>query len=215
MSVPLFFPLRLLHLLLLWSVILGSVGQAEEQPVTPGKLEPLLLLPEPRAMRTELSLVPRDSQQTVFSAARETTEVPGVVVYSNEEFRRLGLSLETFAARAKKAADRLLAGVKPDLVKGASGEILYAVYRGPRPIMASLLVAPTLPAVAESLLGGPAWAILPDRHSLYLFRAEPAAVAAFAQDLAERFKSDPHAASVEVFALQPGQEPRVVGSVGD
>ena len=88
----------------------------------------------------------------------------------------------------------------------------YAVYRGERPIMACLVIAPALPQVFEEMFGKEIWVACPDRHSLFVFPAKPEAMEDFVADLAERFESDAHAASPEVFSLKKGEAPRVVAS---
>ncbi len=199
------FPMTLRLLLLL---ILTSFSQGQDSP----KLETLLMLPEPRALRTEISVVLAEAQKTVFSPAREIAGVTGIEVYSKEDFQRYGLSPETFAERSKKTADRLLGELKADLIKDADGKVLYAVYRGDRPIMACLLMAPSLPKKFQDLFGPEIWVAMPDRHSLYIFPAKPEALEEFVPDLAARFEEDAHAASSEIFALKAGQPPRVVAS---
>jgi len=195
--------LRLLLLLILTSLIHG-----QDSP----RLETLLMLPEPRALRTELSVVLAEAQKTVFSPAREIAGIPGIEVYPKEDFQRYGLSPETFAERSKKTADRLLGELKADLVKDANGKVLYAVYRGDRPIMACLLLAPSLSQKFQDVFGSEIWVATPDRHSLYIFSAKPEALEEFVPDLAARFEEDVYAASAEVFALKAGQPPRVVAS---
>ncbi|MCA1964830.1 MAG: hypothetical protein LDL31_12875 [Prosthecobacter sp.] len=189
-----------------------SLAAASVWAVDDRVLESLLILPEPRALRTERSLVPTGAVATVFSPAREIAQAPGIEVYDQESFAKLGLSPESFLERAKRTADRLLVGLKPDLVKGADGRVAYAVYRGERPVMASLVVAPSLAELFEDLFGPEVWAALPDRHALYIFPARQESVAEFAADLAERFREDAHAASPELFLLKKGAEPRVVGA---
>jgi hypothetical protein len=195
--------LRLLLLSLLTSLIHG-----QDSP----RLETLLMLPEPRALRTELSVVLAEAQKTVFSPAREVDRIPGIEVYPKEDFQRYGLSPETFAERSKKTADRLLGELEADLIKDATGKVLYAVYRGDRPIMACLLMAPSLPQKFQDLFGSEIWVATPDRHSLYIFPAKPEALQEFVPDLAARFEEDAHAASSEIFALKAGQPPQVVAS---
>lgn len=198
-----------IHSLGLLGLLASSVYAADEPP---RKLETLLLLPEPRELRTSLSVEPRGAVKTVLSPAHETVELPGIATYSKDEFKRLGLSLETYLERAKNAADKLLASLKPDLIKDADGKLLYAVFRGDRAVMASLLIAPSLPALFEQTLGSELWVALPDQHSLFVFPAKPEVVSAFTSDLAERYRNDAHAASPEIFALKAGEEPKVVGS---
>ncbi|MEQ1749885.1 MAG: hypothetical protein ABL974_10710 [Prosthecobacter sp.] len=193
------------------SVLLLSLASAllAQEPV---RLESLLMLPEPRVLRTERSITPTGAEKTVLSPAREIADTPGIEVYAKEDFMRLGLSPETFAARARKTADNLLASLKPDLIKDAQGKVLYAVYRGDRPVMACLLIAPSLPQVFEEMFGKEIWVACPDRHSLFVFPARPEALEEFVADLAERFRSDVHAASPEVFSLKAGEAPRVVAA---
>lgn len=193
---------------LLTFLLLTSAACAQEKP----RLETLLMLPEPRALRTERSIVPESALATVLSPAREMADVPGIEVYSKEDFAKLGLSPETFAERAKKTADRLLVEIKPDVIKGADGKVAYAVYRGDRPVMASLLIAPSLPVIFEEMFGAEIWVAMPDRHSLFVFPARPEALEEFIADLAVRYKEDPHAASPEIFSLKKGSAPRVVAA---
>jgi hypothetical protein len=174
--------------------------------------ESLLMLPEPRVLRTERSITPEGAEKTVLSPAREIVETAGIEVYSKEDFMRLGLSPETYAKRAEKAADKLLFTLKPDLIKDAQGKVQYAVYRGDRPVMACLLIAPSLPQVFEEMFGKEIWVACPDRHSLFVFPAKPEAMEEFVADLAERFESDAHAASPEVFSIKTGQAPHVVAA---
>lgn len=193
---------------LLTFLLLTLIASAQEKP----SLETLLMLPEPRAMRTERSIIPESALATVLSPARELAEVPGIEPYTKEDFVRLGLSPATFAERAKKTADKLLAQLKPDIIKDKDGKVLYAVYRGDRPVMASLLIAPSLPVIFESMFGSELWVALPDRHSLFIFPAKAEALQDFTADLASRYESDAHAASPEIFLVQKDRAPRVVAA---
>lgn len=179
----------------------------------PRKRETLLLLPEPFALRNSLSIVPPGAKQTVLTPAREKVGTPGSIeAYSTEEFQTLGLSSETFAKRAVAAADKRLATLKPDIIRDEQGRVLYAVYRGESEQFASLLVAPSLPKIFEAMLGKELWVALPDRHALYIFPAQSAALEEFTADLAIRYAEDPFAASGEIFSLKAGEEPRVIAS---
>jgi hypothetical protein len=202
--------------LVLFYLLLGSCALLAAEPAAKkaaaAKLEPYLMLPEPRVMRTERSVTPAAAQRTVLSPAREMADSPGIEIYPAEDFKKLGLSPESFLQRSQRAADRLLSVVTPEVIKNAAGQPLYAVYRGERPIYASLLVAPQLPGVFKELFGEEIWAVLPDRNSLYIFPAKPEALEDFLPDLLQRFQDDAHAASGEIFALRTGAEPRVVAA---
>ncbi|MFN0074990.1 MAG: hypothetical protein ACKVY0_00805 [Prosthecobacter sp.] len=180
---------------------------------TERKLETLLLMPEPKAMRSAYSITPAGAKTTVLTPYRESAVSPsGIEPYSQEAFSKLGMSIETFAARAKTAADKRLIQLKPELIKGDDGRIAYAVYRGESPLFATLLVAPSLPKIFEELFGKEIWVAMPDRHALYVFPAREEAFHEFAADLAERYTTDAYAASCEVFAIKVGSEPKVVAT---
>lgn len=180
------------------------------------KLETFVMLPEPKVMRTDRSRFLPDAKKTVISPARETGESPGVKTYTADEFLKLGISVDTFLERARTAADRHLASLTPDYVKDDAGRLRYAVFRGESPLIASLLIAPSLGSFFQKTFGGDAWALLPDRNSLYLFPARPDALAEFTIDLRDRYDSNPYAASPEIFLLKAdGTLPKVVGTFAD
>lgn len=191
----------------LWLSDTGMAGDKAER-----RLEPLLLLPEPRELRSSFSIVPQGALKTVLTPAQEVAGLPDIATLSQVEFTHLGLSIETFSARARAAADRLLAELKPDVIKGPDGKVKYAVFRGERPIMACLLMAPSLSKRFQQMFGPEIWVALPDRHALFVFPAKPEAIEEFAADLADRYRDDPHAASSEVFAIKVNEEPRVVAT---
>ncbi len=191
----------------------GVVFVAARAQETAAKRETFLLLPEPRAMRTARSVLPAGAQQTVLSPARETAQSPFIEAYPGDAFKAIGISPETFAERAGSVADRLLKDLQPDWVRDDEGRVLYAVFRGERPIYACLLAAPSLPRLFEEVFGPEIWLAAPDRRALYVFPAKAAILTDFSADLLERYESDPYAASCEIFSWKRGQrQPVVVGS---
>lgn len=186
---------------------------AQQPAKTERKLETLLLMPEPKALRSAFSITPAGSKATVLTPMHESRGSPdGVEPYSQESFSKLGLSLETFTERAKAAADKRLTQLQPELIKNEEGKVAYAVYRGESPLFATLLVAPSLPKIFEALFGKEIWVAIPDRHALYVFPAKAAALDEFTEDLAKRYATDAFAASREIFAIKIGNEPHVVAS---
>jgi hypothetical protein len=177
------------------------------------RLETMLILPEPKVLRKPLSFQPAGAELTVFTPAKELPDLPGIMAYPETEFKKFGLSVATFTEHAGKAADKRLATLKPDLIKGPDGQVQYAVYRDDSPLIASLIVAPALPGLFEKLFGSEIWVAIPDRHSLFIFPAKPEAIAEFTADLASRFRTDPRAASPEIFSLKKDAPPRVIGSL--
>jgi hypothetical protein len=194
-------------LLITLTLFSSGLAHAEER-----YLERILLLPEPKVMRNPLSYTPEGAESTVLTPARELADVPGIIAYSQEDFKKLGLSVVTFVERAKKVADKRLSTIKPEFIKDDEGRIKYAVYRGDSPLIASLMVAPSLSDIFEPYFGKIIWVAMPDRHSLFIFPANADSLEEFTADLAERYLSDPRAASSEIFALQKNQAPRVVAS---
>jgi hypothetical protein len=185
-----------------------------QQPAAPDrKLESLLLMPEPKVLRGAYSVTLFNAQRTVFTCYRETIgALNGVEAYTAETFKKLGLSVESFAARAKTSADKRLLQLKPELIKGEDGRIAYAVYRGDSSLYATLLVAPSLPKIFAELFGPEIWVVTPDRHSLFVFPPKTDLLQEFTEDLAERYTSDPYAASCEIFSIKAGAEPRVIAA---
>jgi hypothetical protein len=180
------------------------------------KQETYLLLPEPKAMHSEASCNIAGAQRTVFSPAHQVAESPGIKTYTVEEFLRLGISKETFTERAAAAADKRLATLQPEFIKDDKGKTRYAVYRGESPLIATLLLAPSLGKTFAVLFGDEVWAATPDRNALYIFPAKPEFLADFAADLNERYQGNPYAASCEVFLIKKGEKgPRVVATFGE
>lgn len=205
-----------LFVILLAGFFTAVLSHAQVQPTAKPKPETFLLLPEPHIMRSPRSLQLSGSEKTVFSPAKETTESPFIVTYSADELRTIGISPETFAERARATADRILKDLKPEWVQDEKGQVLYAVYRGDRPIYASLIVAPSLPHLFEVAFGPEIWLAAPDRNALYVFPAKAAILGYFASDLEQRFKTDPYAATGEIFSWKKGKtQPVVVGTFAE
>jgi hypothetical protein len=178
--------------------------------------EPFLLLPEPREMRVGHSIVLGDARHTAFTPVRAAAGKSRLEPYSKADFAKLGISSDSFSRKARAAADRLLTLVQPELIKDDSGRIRYAVYRGDDPIYACLLIAPSLAKVFVNIFGPEIWVAAPDRHALYIFPPDPAALDDFAADLQGRFEADAFAASEEVFSIKGDDgEMKVIGTFRD
>jgi hypothetical protein len=172
-------------------------------PLTPAltKAEPFLLLPEPREMRVEHSIVLGGAKHTVFTPVHRAAGKKALEPYSKAEFAKLGISADSFGEKARAAADRILATLQPELLKDEAGRVRYAVYRGDDPIFACLIVAPSLGKVFQNVFGKEVWVATPDRNALYVFPPNPAIVDDFSGDLEQRFEGDAFAASEEVFVV--------------
>ncbi len=188
---------------------------ASAQTPTPAKLETYILLPEPAALRTELSRPLGEGRKTVVTPVHEIVGGEGMKRYTKEEFEHLGISLSTFTERACASADARLKNIQPEFIKDDTGKTRYAVYRGDSPLIATLIMAPSLATLFSKTFGGDVWAILPDRHSLYIFPAKPELVAEFTDDLRQRYDNDPFAASCELFLIKKGEMPKALAAIGE
>ncbi len=166
------------------------------------KLEIYLMLLEPRAMRNPRSKFLGNSQLSVFTPARQTKEIPGIEAYTQTDFTKLGISVDSFLAKAQTAADRRLASLKPELKKDEGGRVRYAVIRGEDPIYASLIIAPGLLKMFEPIFGKEIWLAAPDRNALYIFPPNHAVVEDFAADLEDRYSTATYPSSQEIFVLK-------------
>lgn len=195
----------------IWVLLFSGAIHAADPAIAAPKAEVYLMLPEPRVMGSSISRPYAGAQHTVFTPARQ--EAGGKLrACTKEEFAKLGLSWESFLERAQAVADRRLAGLQPELKKDDSGKVLYAVYRSDEPVIACLLIAPSLGEIFKKIFGEEIWLVAPDRHSLFVFPARKEAVEEFAEDLRDRFEDNPFAVSDEIFAVKRGVAPRVVGS---
>lgn len=177
--------------------------------------ELMLLLPEPRALRTSISQPIEEAVRTVLTPAKESDYPGGVETYSAEEFRKLGFSAATFVERARAAADKRLAKLQPEYVRAEDGTIQYAVYRDESGMMATLLSAPSLGRIFQKIFGDKIWVAIPDRYALYVFPAKEGSVAEFVPDLRERYNGQPYAASPELFELSKDEDvPKVIAAFG-
>jgi hypothetical protein len=187
-------------------------GQSAPQP---GRFR-FLMLPEPRAMESARSVIPPGAQQTVLSPARETDSSPFIAPLSAAEMEAIGISPTSYAEQARRHTDQLLRTLEPEWIRAADGTVLYAVYRGDRPIYASLMIAPSLPRVFEKAIGPEIWVAAPDRNALFIFPANSPHLNDFIPDLLDRYETNPYAASCEIFAWKKGAtQPRVIATFAE
>jgi hypothetical protein len=193
-------------------IFLLSVLAVVAQTPAPKRLDAYILLPEPSALRSHNSRPLGNARKTVITPAHEIADAPGVKAYTKEEFEHLGISVTTFTERAAASADARLKTIQPEFIKDDSGKTRYAVFRGDSSLIATLIMAPSLATTFTKMFAGDVWAVLPDRHSLYIFPTKPELLAEFTDDLLQRYKTDPFAASSEVFLIKPGEMPSAVAT---
>lgn len=180
------------------------------------ELEPFLLLPMPKLLGTSTARAVGGSVTTVFCPAREIAAPPYIEVYTDDDFAKLGISMDAFEKKARQAAERLLTVYRPELIKDDAGRVRYGVYRGEKPIFACLMMAPSLGKVFQNVFGKEVIVAMPDRNALYVFPPNPAVVDDFAGDLEFRYESALSAASDEVFIIKAENgEISALGSFSD
>lgn len=194
------------------SLAIPTVPTPAKPSVPARKLETYLLLAEPKAMRSSLSVPLAGSLRTVFSPAREISRPPGIELYTVAEFAKLGISIDAFQEKAKEAAERLLVLHRPEMLKDSAGRVRYAVYRGEQQYFPCLLIAPSLAKVFENVFGKEMIAAMPDRNSFYVFPPNAAVVDDFSGDLENRYETNPWSASNEVFRISADGKIEVMGS---
>lgn len=168
----------------------------------PIRVENYLLLPEPRVVRSSISVTLAKARLTVFTPVKLDPTTSRLVPYTESEFNKLGISADSFQRKAAEAADRRLATLQPELIKNEAGKVIYAVYRGEDHLFPCLLTAPSLGRIFEKVFGKEVWVVTPDRNSLYVFPAGAETLQEFADDLQDRFDSSAFPASEEIFALK-------------
>ncbi|HSJ03936.1 MAG: hypothetical protein ACAI34_15635 [Verrucomicrobium sp.] len=185
-----------------WLAAQDKPTSASPPKAVPIRVENFLLLPEPKAAKSGISLVLGKARFTVFNPVKMEPGTSRLIPYTESEFAKLGISADSFQRKAAEAADRKLASLQPELIKNDKGKVAYAVYRGADPIYACLLTAPSLGKIFEKVFGKEVWVVTPDRNSLYVFPTGAATMEEFAADLEDRFESNPFAASEEVYLLK-------------
>lgn len=183
------------RLALVWLMGLGSAGAQ-----TTAALEPVVAALEPVTLRTALARPLPEAKRTVIVPAREDA-VLGLTHYSKEEFAAAGLDWEQFMAKATSAATRLLVSIKPVVAKDAKGQIAYVKLKSDRPFVASVIFSPRLVPLFQTFLGDRLVALMPDRHTVYLFSRNFGEFQAFGQKIIDDHADAVYPCSIEAFEI--------------
>jgi hypothetical protein len=177
----------------------GSAA-AQAPPVVQPALEPIVAALEPIALRTALSRPLPEAQRTVIAPAREDA-VLGLSHLTKEEFAAAQLDWGQFMAKATAAATRLLISIKPVVAKDAAGQIAYIKLKSDRPFAASMILSPRLIPLFQGLLGDRLVALVPDRHTVYLFSRNFGEFKAFGQKILNDHVDAIYPCSIEAFEI--------------
>jgi hypothetical protein len=162
-------------------------------------LEPVCVAIEPKALRTSASQNLAGARQTVLTPAIERED--GFKMLDRESLTHLGMNWETFLAKAKQAASRHLAALKPEIHKDPRGTIEYIKFHNDRHLTSSILLCPELWKQFSPMLGPTIVALVPDRFTVYLFPRQSGAFVKQGQEVAALFTDAMYPASDEAFEI--------------
>lgn len=179
--------------------ILTAPPARAQAPAVPA-MEPVVAAIEPISLRTALAKTLPDAKRTVIVPAREDS-VLGLTHFSPEEFAAAGLNWDQFMAKATAAATRLLVSIKPIVAKDAAGQIAYIKLKSERPFVASIIYSPRLVPLFQNFLGDRLVALMPDRHTVYLFSRNFGEFQAFGQKIIDDHSDAVYPCSIEAFEI--------------
>ena len=187
------------HLFTGWAAVwLMGMGVSRAQPgVT---MEPVVAALEPVALRTALARPLPDSKRTVIVPAREDA-VLGLTHYSKEEFAAAGLDWDRFMEKSMAAATRLLVSITPIVARDPAGQVAYVKLKSDRPFTASVVLSPRIVPLFQGVLGERMVALMPDRHTVYLFSRNFGGFQAFGQKIIDEHADSLYPCSIEAFEI--------------
>ena len=189
---------RLMIMLICWAGILQGIAQTK--PASKTRSEPVVAALEPIALRTALARILPDAKRTVIVPAREDALL-GLTHFSKEEFAATGMDWDQFMKKAADAATRLLISIKPAVVKDSAGQIAYVKLESERPFVASIIYSPRLIPLFQDTLGDRLVALMPDRHTVYLFPRNFGEFQAFGQKIIDDHTESVYPCSIEAFEI--------------
>jgi len=179
---------------------LGPDTVSAQAKVSGPALEPVVAALEPVALRTALARPLQDAKRTVIVPAKEDS-VLGLTHLSKEEFEAAGLNWDQFMTKAAAAATRLLVSIKPVVARDKSGQIAYIKLKSERPFAASMILSPRIVPLFQGFLGDRLVALVPDRHTVYLFSRNFGEFQAFGQKIVDDHADAVFPCSIEAFEI--------------
>ena len=182
-----------------WLLLIGCLPLPAAPTDAPRKLETVCVAVEPVVLRTRTSQALKGCKNTVLSPARETAD--GLKILSEEEWAALKMPWEDFLAKAKQAAVRHLATLKPEIVKDSRGIVEFIKLQSSSPLTSSILLCPELAKSFVPTLGTPIVVVVPDRFTVYLFPRTSGAFLKHGKELAALFAEATYPGSDEAFEI--------------
>lgn len=187
------------------SLLLGAIRAAADTaspPVTeaePKKLELFCLLIEPNDLQEVTQAIP-GAQHTVLVPGRETS-IGTVRYYRKTEFEQMGLGWNGFEQKARAAASRVFATLKPVITRDRHGFATLAEVRGTSHLTASSILAPEFYEHFRKLMGDELVLLIPDRFTIYVFPRPLGEYKDWGKKILHAYADAAHPVSYEVLLL--------------
>ncbi|MDE0569299.1 MAG: hypothetical protein OSB44_01365 [Verrucomicrobiales bacterium] len=176
------------------------------------KKQKLLLLIEPRNMRSPVSMIISGARNTVYSAGYMGSL--GVIHYKAEEFRRnFKYGWKQFREDALKDAAKHLEKISPVLIKNSENMIEYALIQSQNPLTPSTIILPQFREKFRDLLGPELLVILPNRSTILVFSGSENNLNLYKKTFINMYKDSIYPVSREIFRIN-GSGIRAIGDYG-
>ncbi|MEZ5299466.1 MAG: hypothetical protein R3F11_02175 [Verrucomicrobiales bacterium] len=183
----------------------GDPSEKAAEPEKKAEPERFAIAIEPKLMAAPVAEAIRGSKKSVAAAVRENAPdaAEPVHYYSAEELKALGVEWAEFLAEARAAAGRLLATLKPEIVRDKDGLVEYAVFRSGSHLTSSIVLADGFLEPFRDTLGRRVMVAIPDRFTVFVFPRVDSAVADYGRTFAEIYDNATYPGITELLEVSP------------
>lgn len=143
------------------------------------------------------------SSRTIVSVCRIVDGEPEPL--TREQKKSLHMTYDQVREEGLKTASKVLAGLKPEIVRDRKGVIRHAEIRGNHPLTASTVLAPEFGAMFRDTLGPDLLVAMPHRNLVLVFSRQDDAHLLMAEQIIQGYLAATYPVSREVFALEGGR----------
>lgn len=142
------------------------------------------------------------SLRTIISVCRIVDGEPEPL--TRDDKKSVHMTYDQVREEGLKTASRVLAGLKPQIVRDRNGVIRHAELRGDHPLTASTVLAPEFGAMFRDTLGPDLLVAMPHRNLVLVFSRQDDAHLLMAEEIIQGYLAATYPVSREVFALEDG-----------